>query len=124
MMTGSSSSPYSRARELYKKGELEAVMSFCADCGMVYADSECFFCVYPTTLNEILSKQDISVDRFIETESKKGLDKVVGWYVYVASGNLKRAFSVIPPLDFIAYRRMDKRFRVVSFERMARWQIQ
>ena len=112
MKTNTSS--YSRVRELYGEGELEAVMAFCAHNGFVYADEEVFLCAYPTS------------SALIDNKYKKDVDITDTWYVYVASGNLKRAFQVIKPLEFIAYRRMDDKFRLLNFERARRlvWQTQ
>ena len=101
-------SSYSRARELYGEGELEKVMAFCAHNGFVYADKEVFLCAYPTSSS------------LVNNDFKKDVDKPDTWYVYVASGNLKRAFQVIKPLEFICYRRFDEKFRLIRFERFRR----
>lgn len=117
-----SGSPFSRAKELYDGVELEAIVAYCAHNGFVYADKKVFLCAYPThsSLIETESKQPI------EIQSKKELDKADTWYVYVASGDLNRAFEVIRPLKYVAFRRMDSRFRLFDFERMRRliWQTQ
>ena len=101
-------SSYSIAREMYGDGELEEVMAFCAHNGFVYADKEVFLCAYPTS------------SELINNECKKDVDKADTWYVYVASGNLKRAFEVIKPLEFICYERFDGKFRLIRFDKFRR----
>ena len=101
-------SSYSMARELYGDGELEEVMAFCAHNGFVHADKEVFICAYPTS------------SELIKNDFKKDVDKADTWYVYVASGNLKRAFEVIKPLEFISYERFDGKHRLIRFEKFRR----
>ena len=115
-------SVFSDAQDLYDGCELLEIMAFCAHYGVVYADNECFFCAYPThsSLIEIESKY------VNEIKYQKGVDNTDTWYVYIASGNLKRAFEKIVPLKYVAYRRMDEKFRLIEFDRMRRliWQTQ
>ena len=115
-------SAFSEAQKLYDGDDLLNIMAYCAHNGIVYADGECFLCAYPThsSLIETESKYHI------ETKYKKGVDNPDTWYVYIASGNLNKAFNVVRPLKYIAYRRMDKRFRLLDLERVRRliWQIQ
>ena len=110
-------SAFSEAQKLYEGEDLCEIMCYCANNGVVYCDEEVFLCAYPTCRN-----------RLIETQSKKELDKADTWYVYIASGNLKKAFEVIRPLKYVAYRRMDDKFRVIEFDKMQRridlWQTQ
>lgn len=88
---------------------LPNVMAWCANNGgIVHIDRECLFCAYPTSRLAI------------ETQSKKGLDKADTLYVYIASGNLKRAFQYIEPMEFLAFERFDGKFRVYDFERFRR----
>jgi hypothetical protein len=101
-------SAFSEAKKLYDGMDLEQIMAFCAHHGVVFADKEVFLCAYPTN------------SKLIETEYKKGVDKADTWYVYIAAGNLKKAFEVIRPLKYVAFRRFDKRFRIYEFERMRR----
>jgi hypothetical protein len=102
-------SAFAEAQKLYDGCDLQQIMSYCAHNGVVYADNELFLCAYPTCRASL-----------IETQSKKELDKADTWYVYIASGNLKKAFEVIRPLKYVAYRRMDDRFRVIEFDKMQR----
>lgn len=113
-------SAFSKAQNLYDGDDLQRIMSFCAHHGFVYADKDVFLCAYPVDSSTIETESQ----QPIEIESKKELDKADCWYVYIASGNLKLAFSVIRKLKYVAYRRMDDKFRIIEFERLRRlmWQ--
>jgi len=109
-------SAFSDAQALYDGEDLQRIMSFCAHHGFVYADNECFLCAYPCASSAIETQSQ----QVNEIQSKKELDNADCWYVYIASGDIKRAFSVIRPLKYVAYRRMDERFRILDFKRMRR----
>lgn len=108
--------PYEIAREMYDGTELEEIMAFCAQNGAVHADDECFFCAYSTSSHLIETTSKL-VD---EIKSKKGVDKTDTWYIYIASGSLKRAFGHIRPLKYICYERFDGVIRFIEFEKMRR----
>lgn len=101
-MTTSYASPYALAKELDE--DFDYVVEYCAEHGFVHIDHECVVCAYP----------------FIETQSKKELDKPDAWLVCMAVGNLKKAFSVIDPLPKLAFERYDGRIRVYDFEKFRR----
>lgn len=97
--------PYLEAREMCDAAQ---IMQFCAEHGFVHADIDCFVCAYPTRRE------------LIDTKSKIVLDKPDCWYVYIAAGNLEKAFRVIEPKEFLAFERFDGRVRVYEFERFRR----
>jgi hypothetical protein len=101
-------SAFSEAQKLYDGADLTKIMAFCAHNGVVFADEEVFLCAYPTKSSNIGNK------------SKKEVDKADTWYVYIASGNLKKAFEVIRPLKYVYYERFDDKPRLFQFERMRR----
>lgn len=107
--------PFLQMLRVYDSDLLE-IMGFCAAHGIVHSDDECFLCAYKThsSLIETESKEDI------ETKSKKVLDKPDTWYVYVAAGSIKKPFLIAEPMEYIAFRRMDDRFRLFNFERFRR----
>jgi len=89
--------------------EIFEIMDFCiTNEGVVHSDRNCFICAYPTS------------KALIETQSKKGLDKADTWYVYIAVGNLKTAFSCGEKLEYIAYERFDGKIRIFDAERFRR----
>lgn len=93
----------------YTADELRDIIMYCvANQGVVHVDNDCFFCAYPTSRG------------LIEIEYKKELDKPDTWYVYIASGNLKKAFAHIKPKQYLAFRRFDDRFRIYDFEKFRR----
>jgi hypothetical protein len=106
-------SSYNLALDIYGDGELERIVAYCATHGVVHADNEVFFCAYPC------NKCNIGGGNY------KSVDKADTWYVYIAAGNLKRGFQYLQPLPFIAFRRMDEKFRIYEFEKLRRkiWQI-
>ena len=65
-----------------------------------------------------ISRRNLNSDN--EIQSKLELDEHDTWFIYVASGNLKKAFSKIPKLKYIAFERFDDRIRVYDFERLRR----
>lgn len=98
---------YAEAVEMV--GDMAAVMAYCAqNGGVVHVDSECLFCAYPTS------------KLAVETQSQKGLDKSDAWYVYMASGNLKKAFGHIKPKQWLVFERFDGKFRIYDWERFRR----
>ena len=113
--------PFDTASGLYDGDDLLEVIGFCARYGVVYSDDDVFLCCYKTNHSLVDTKSEQGV---IENKYKK-LDKPDTWYVYIVAGSLKKAFSVIEPMEYVAFRRFDKRFRLVSFERMRRlaWEI-
>lgn len=109
-------SAFSEAQKLYDGAELQEIIAFCAHNGVVIADGDVFLCAYITS-SELIETQSQQRN---EIKSKKGIDKADTWYVYVASGNLKRAFEMIKPVEFVAYERFDGECRLLNFERMRR----
>ena len=106
------------AKKKYKDGELERIMAFCAEHGVVICDSEVFICAYTTKSTSIIN---------CKRKYNLSIDKADTWYVFIASGNLNKAFDLIRPMEFVAFRRMDKRFRIYDFDRFRRvleWVIQ
>lgn len=101
-------SPYYEARKLYKRGELDALIKFCASNGIVHADAEYFICAYPT--HHLLLQQNLN----------NNLDKADTWVVCIAAGNAIKAFDLGQPLQYIAWQRFDKRFRIMEFDRFRR----
>ena len=104
-------SAYSDAKAMYDEENFEKIVAFCAHNGIVHAERDFFICGYATHHSLI----------DIEIKYKKGIDKPDTWLVCIASGNLKRAFGVAQPLEFIAYERFDKKYRLIEYERMRRF---
>ena len=99
--------PYDIAKDIWGD-ELPLIMDFCAEHGTIHSDNDVFLCAYAT--NSSLIKKNY----------KNVLDIADTWYVYIAIGNTKRAFELIKPKKFLAYRRFDNRFRLLNFERFRR----
>ena len=108
--------PYEKARKVYKRRELDRIIRMCAEIGMVHADSECFFCAYPT--HHSLLRPNLN--SLIEQNLNKSVDIADTWYVYIASGNPIRALEFAKPLKYIAYERFDDKFRLIEVERLRR----
>lgn len=108
-MTTSSSNPFLEAKKLYGEGELESIMALCAVYGVVLADKDVFLCAYKTHNSYINVFSDKNV-----------VDNPNTWYVYIASGNIKKAFDIIAPMEFVAFSRHDGKKRIYSFNRMRR----
>lgn len=100
---------YSVAREMYAEGELEKVVAFCMEHGVVYSEDDLFICAYPTH-SSFIDKRKVKIN----------LDIADTWYVYIATGSVKRAFEIIRPMKFISYERFDNNFRLIEFNRMRR----
>ena len=98
--------PYDIAKELYSDGGLDEIVAFCMEHGHVHSDGNYFICMYPTCRS------------LIENKDKKNIDKPDTWYVYVATGDVKRVFEHVKPLKFVAFRRFDEKFRIIKFEKI------
>lgn len=101
-------SAFSEAQRLYDGEDLLKIMAYCAHNGVVFADKEVLLCAYPCKSTDVGIKKE------------KALDKADTWYVYIASGNIKKAFEVIRPLEYVYYERFDNKPRLFKFERMRR----
>ena len=98
---------YEKAYELCGPAKLGEYIAICAINGFVYAEEDVFVCAIPA-----------SSSRLIDTESKYKLDKNDTWFVYIASGCLKKAFEKIPRLEYVAFERFDSKLRIYKFERL------
>lgn len=100
---------YELALEMYETEEaLQRVIMKCAKVGGVYIDNDCFICGYPTHSS------------LIEIESKKALDKPDTWFIYIAVGNMKKAYSMFERKEFICFERFDKKYRLYDFDKVRR----
>ena len=97
----------------YDDSEMAGILLWHVRHGVVFSDGKCLLCAYATRRDYLGSVAN-------EIESKKGLDNPDCWYVSFASGEINRAFDHFPPLEWIAYRRMDEMFRIIGYERMRR----
>jgi hypothetical protein len=100
---------YEKAFELLGAEEMGRVIAVCASIGFVYAEKDVFVCAIPVSSSDL-----------IDTESKYKLDRNDTWYVYIASGCLKKAFDKIPRLEYVAFERFDSKLRVYDFDRLRR----
>jgi YHS domain-containing protein len=100
---------YEKAFKLLGAEEMGKTVALCATIGFVYAEKDVFVCAIPVSSSDL-----------IDTESKYKLDRNDTWYVYIASGNLKKAFDKIPELKYLAFERFDSRTRIYSFDRFRR----
>lgn len=101
-------SAFAEAQKLYKPKELGQIIAECAKFGFVYSDPETFICAYPVHSNDT------------ETRYKIELDKCDAWFIFIASGDLKKAFDVIPQKKHIAFERFDGKVRTYEFDRFRR----
>lgn len=101
-------SAFSEAQKLYDPKELGAIIAHCSNYGFVYSEPDVFVCAYLVYSDNI------------ETQSKLELDKCDTWFIFIASGDLEKAFDVIPKKDYIAFERFDNKLRVYDFERLRR----
>jgi hypothetical protein len=101
-------SAFSDAQKLFDPKELGRIIALCADKGIVYSDSAVFFCAYPMFSGDI------------ETQYKLELDIEDTWFIFIASGELSKAFDVIPKKEYISFERFDGNLRVYKFDRLRR----
>lgn len=101
-------SAFREAQELYESNELGHVIATCANNGFIYAEPDSFVCAYPIFSSDI------------ETQSELELDKKDTWFIFIASGDLTKAFGIIPKMEYIAFERFDGKMRIYDFERMRR----
>lgn len=101
-------SPFEQAARRYDGADIIGIVAFCARNGIVHCDKDVFFCAYPTVSGDDARKLEKSVD-ISDT-----------WYVYIASGSIKKAFLYIEPKKFIAFSRFDNKVRLIGFERLRR----
>lgn len=96
------------ALEMYDGDEeaIQRIIMKCAKVGGVYIDNDCFICGYPTHSS------------LIEIQSKKALDKPDTWFIYIAIGNMKKAFSMFERKEYICFERFDKKYRLYSFDKV------
>ena len=95
------------------------MVHFCLRTGFVYKDEECFLCARPVFSKEVKALDE---EGYVSNERKANLelDKCDTWFVYMATGNMSKAFDVIPPLEFVAFERFDCKYRLYNFKRMRR----
>jgi hypothetical protein len=102
-------SPYEKACELYDYGEIEKVVADCLESGVVLNDKDVFLCLLPT-------ESQCFMDLF-----NNSVDIPGAWFVYVASGDIARAFNAgIEWRDYLVWDRFDGNVRVVRTERVRR----
>ena len=99
---------YNLAKELYDDGELEEIIQFCMENGVVYSEDDLFLCAYPTSSGHITRNPEINLD-IADT-----------WYVYIATGNIKRVFEIAKPLKYVSFERFDKTLRLIEFKKVRR----
>jgi hypothetical protein len=56
----------------------------------------------------------------MEHNLNKVIDIADTWYIYLASGDISRAFDYGKKLPYIAFRRFDEKFRIMEYERARR----
>jgi hypothetical protein len=105
-------SAFSDVQNLYDKQQLGEIIALCSDCGFVYAEHDTFVCAYPVFRRNI--------NNIIEIKYKKELDKTDTWFIFIASGDLKKAYNMIPKKKYVAFERFDGKLRVFDFEKLRR----
>lgn len=101
--------PYEQAKELYKEHpeEFYEILDMCGQVGEVHITDETFVAAYQTSSESIKKK------------SKKILDKLDTWYVYILAGNPRKAFTLTEkPMKFIAYERFDGKIRLIETKKL------
>jgi hypothetical protein len=99
---------YDLALEMYDEEFLLEILAHCSRVGGVYIDNDELICGYPTNSS------------YIETKSKKGLDIADTWFIYIAVGNVAKAYKVFDSKPYIAFERFDGNIRLLEFERVRR----
>lgn len=100
---------YDLAVEMYESEEaLNRIILKCSKVGGVFIDNDCLICGYPTHSS------------LIKTRSKKVLDVSDTWYIYLAVGDMEKAFSAFEKKDFIAFERFDGTNRLYPFDKVRR----
>jgi hypothetical protein len=102
-------SAFSDILELYDKESLLSIIEYCSEHGIVHIENDLFICGYPTHSS------------LLRRNSNKVVDKPDAWFIYIASGNLNKAFSLGKSYKYIVYERFDGRMRLVELERMRRY---
>ena len=100
---------YELAVEMYgDEARLNTIIAKCSKVGGVFIDNDCLICGYPTNSS------------FISGSSKEGVDIADTWYIYIAVGDMKKAFSAFEPKKFIAFERFDGKYRLYLFDKIRR----
>ena len=100
---------YELAVEMYESEDsLNRVIAKCAKVGGVFIDNDCLICGYPTNSS------------FIDDSSEESVDFADTWYIYIAVGDMKKAFEAFSPKKFIAFERFDGKQRLHSFDKIRR----
>lgn len=106
--------PYDVAKEMYDDGELEDVVEFCLDVGVVISTNEAFICAYKTSSSFFLDEWERPDDWL---EKLKVADT---WFVYIAAGDVKKLFDMEKDMKYVAFERNDGRARLIESERLRR----
>ena len=107
-------SPYEQAVAMYDGEDVGKIIAYCAVHGVVSADSEGFLCAYPTHSSLIETESKYAN----EIKSKKELDKPDTWCVLIGVGNKNLLMSLVEPMEFVAYERFDKKFRLIPWRKL------
>ena len=88
--------------------DLSFILAKCARTGWIHVDKDVLVAACPCSR------------AYVTTGCEDALDIDDSWYIYIASGNLSKAFDIIPKKEWIVFERFDGKIRSYNFERMRR----
>jgi len=110
-------SALTKVLEIYDCKELRNIMEYCSEHGVFHSEKNLFICGYPTHSSLIGAGRE----SLLRQNVNKGVDKPDTWFIYIASGDLNKAFCLGNSYKYIAYERFDGKIRLIELERLRRY---
>tara|TARA_R100001086_G_scaffold248735_1_gene186402 strand:+ start:1823 stop:2167 length:345 start_codon:yes stop_codon:yes gene_type:complete len=104
--------PYERAKKLLPtEEEFFKILDYCGKHGVIVSNEKVFACGYKTHTDVIKTAY-----------SKKYVDKLNCWFIYLLAGHPKDIFSmagtIFDPMEYICFERFDDKYRIYEYEKI------